>query len=125
MSANDKQIGGDHYATTEGLQHWDFVWDVSLGYHAGCASKYICRAYKKNGLEDLEKALHYIDKCEELGVRPVSYRRNVVADFARHNSLDPDQFSAILALLGADWKAARIWTKAIISRLEEPTKPQV
>ena len=64
MSANDKQIGGAHYAGA--WQHWDFVHDAGLGYLAGNATKYISRYRKKNGAQDLAKAVHYIDKMIEL-----------------------------------------------------------
>lgn len=61
--ANDRQVGGDHYKSE--YQHWDFVPDVGVNYLLGTASKYVTRWRKKNGIQDLEKAIHYIDKfCE-------------------------------------------------------------
>ncbi len=57
---NSRQIGGDHYAKE--WQHWDFVEDWGLGYLECVATKYLCRWRQKDGLKDLEKALHYIDK---------------------------------------------------------------
>lgn len=64
MAANDTQVGGQHYMSE--YQHWDFVTSLNLGYLIGNATKYVARAAKKNGAEDLRKALHYITKFEEV-----------------------------------------------------------
>lgn len=65
-SANDTQVGGSHYQSD--WQHWDFVdnplWH--LGWQESCAIKYISRWRKKNGLQDLQKAIHYTDKLIEI-----------------------------------------------------------
>lgn len=63
MSANDTQVGGNHYKTT--YQHWDLAIWVPMGYLEGCSTKYITRWRKKNGVQDLRKALHYLDKLIE------------------------------------------------------------
>lgn len=66
MSANDIQIGGGHY-NKDGEQHWDRMWRLyGRGYFVGCATKYIERYHLKNGIQDLEKARHFIDKLIEL-----------------------------------------------------------
>jgi len=62
-SANERQVGGAHYRSA--YQHWDFVEDVGLGYLEGQITKYICRHAKKNGLQDVEKAGHFLDKLME------------------------------------------------------------
>jgi hypothetical protein len=67
MSANSKQHGGTHYKKMQ-YEHWDWVHDSGLGYHVGNATKYISRWRKKNGVEDLKKALHYVEKIIELEV---------------------------------------------------------
>ncbi len=54
------QVGGTHYAAE--YQHWDFVADAGLGYFEGQITKYVGRWRKKNGLEDLRKALTYAQK---------------------------------------------------------------
>lgn len=63
MTANDRQVGGTHYAGE--YQHWDFAINVSMKYMEGNATKYITRWRKKNGLQDLQKALHYVEKMVE------------------------------------------------------------
>lgn len=61
MNPNDKQVAGSHYAGT--YQHWDYVRLALQGrYLEGNATKYVSRWRKKNGLQDLEKAKHYIEK---------------------------------------------------------------
>ncbi|CAN0296744.1 unnamed protein product, partial [Chrysoparadoxa australica] len=51
------QVGGNHYETEDGYEHWDWVVDGEIGYLAGNATKYISRWRKKNGLLDLQKAI--------------------------------------------------------------------
>lgn len=61
--ANQMQVGGTHYKT--GYEHWDWVLDVGLGYLEGNATRYVSRWRKKEGLQDLQKALHYANKSIE------------------------------------------------------------
>ena len=65
MAANDRQVGGSHYQTG-GMQHWDFVEHFRMDYFQGQITKYLLRWRKKNGIEDLEKARHYLDKYIEI-----------------------------------------------------------
>lgn len=66
MSANERQVGGGHY-NKEGEQHWDRIYRLyGRGYFVGCATKYIERYHLKNGKQDLEKAIHFIQKLMEL-----------------------------------------------------------
>lgn len=63
--ANAQQVGGGHYKGTT-YQHWDFVMIALAGrYLEGNITKYITRWRKKNGLEDLKKARHYLTKLIE------------------------------------------------------------
>lgn len=64
MSANDRQVGGDHYRVP--YQHWDLISDLGSGYFEGQITKYVSRHYKKNKLQDLEKAEHFCAKLTEL-----------------------------------------------------------
>ncbi len=64
-AANDRQVGGNHYQTMT-IQHWDFVAANDLDYFQGVITKYICRWKKKGGIEDLEKAKHYLEKYLEI-----------------------------------------------------------
>ena len=60
VSAFDKQIGGDHYKQLA-IQPLEFIERNRLGFAAGNVIKYLCRYRTKGGLEDLEKARHYLD----------------------------------------------------------------
>lgn len=63
--ANDIQVGGGHYKSE--YQHWDFVADVLEGrYMEGQITKYVSRWTKKNGMQDLQKAEHFLRKLLEL-----------------------------------------------------------
>ena len=64
-SANQRQVAGDHYKKAK-YQHWDFAADNRLGYFEGQITKYVTRWREKNGIQDLEKALHFADKLYEL-----------------------------------------------------------
>ncbi|HWF62922.1 MAG TPA: DUF3310 domain-containing protein [Nitrospira sp.] len=64
MSANDEQVGGDHYRSKP-IQPWDFIIANGIGFLEGNAIKYIARWREKGGVEDLKKARHYIDKLIE------------------------------------------------------------
>ena len=66
MSANDKQVGGTHYANDSGKQHWDIVAEHDLDYFQGQITKYVMRWKKKGGVQDLKKALHFLEKYIEL-----------------------------------------------------------
>lgn len=61
--ANDRQVGGEHYKTE--IQHWDYVEANDIPYLEAQAIKYVGRHAEKNGLEDLDKAIHFIEKIKE------------------------------------------------------------
>jgi len=65
MSAYDKQIGGNHYQKNFKIQPSKFVIENELLFPEGSAIKYICRHRFKNGKEDLEKAIHFIEMIIE------------------------------------------------------------
>ena len=58
---DDKQIGGDHYAKHK-IQPWDIIDEYGLNYYEGNIIKYVLRHRDKNGLQDLQKASHYLEK---------------------------------------------------------------
>jgi hypothetical protein len=67
QDANSIQIGGSHYKKPNiRLQHWDLISMYNIGYLEGCATKYLSRWRDKNGLEDVEKAGHYVQKLIEM-----------------------------------------------------------
>lgn len=62
MPANDKQIAGTHYKTETGIQPWDYFVGANVPFLEASAAKYLLRYKKKGGKQDLEKALHFIEK---------------------------------------------------------------
>jgi hypothetical protein len=64
MSANDRQVAGDHYRRE--IQHWDFVVACRMSYLGGQATKYVSRWRDKNGAVDLDKADHFLEKMQEV-----------------------------------------------------------
>lgn len=62
--ARAKQVGGSHYKD-KAMQPWDIIDAWELNFYAGNVVKYILRYRHKDGLQDLQKARHYIDKLIE------------------------------------------------------------
>lgn len=63
-TAMEKQVGGNHYKDKK-LQPWDIVDALDLNFYEGNAIKYLIRYKDKNGVEDLKKAIHYIERIIE------------------------------------------------------------
>lgn len=59
---NDRQVGGSHYRAS--YQHWDLVVTNNIRYLEAQITKYVTRWKKKNGVQDVEKSVHYLDKLE-------------------------------------------------------------
>jgi hypothetical protein len=55
---------GDHYLA--GIETWDYILSQGLGYMEGNIVKYVTRYKRKNGIEDLRKAQHYLSKLIEV-----------------------------------------------------------
>ena len=64
MDPYDKQVGGSHYKKMK-IQPSKFVIENELLFPEGNVIKYICRHRFKNGKEDLEKAVHFIEMIIE------------------------------------------------------------
>ena len=73
-SPNTKQVGGDHYAKHQ-IQPWDVMQEylspeAFQGYLQGNVIKYVLRYKDKGGVQDLEKAQHYLEmliSVQEIG----------------------------------------------------------
>ena len=64
------QVGGNHYKDM-GIQPWQAMeaWltpDEYRGYHKGVAIAYLARERDKGGLEDIEKAIHHLQRLVEM-----------------------------------------------------------
>lgn len=66
---NKRQVGGEHYKLTS-YQHWDWMADnFGPEYYIGQITKYLIRWKNKNGVQDLMKADHYLEKMIQLTIQ--------------------------------------------------------
>ena len=59
-----KQVGGSHYMYMK-IQPAEFINKNKLLFAEGNAIKYICRHSSKGGIEDIDKAIHYLEMVKE------------------------------------------------------------
>lgn len=113
---NDRQVGGSHYRSD--YQHWDWAIDMCLGPIEYAATKYISRWWKKHGpvkgVEDVEKAKHYVQKIREAhaeGRYPTGFSRMKddsmsaykTMDFGKKNGLD--EHESMICWMLAGWES--------------------
>lgn len=63
-NAKDKQVGGNHYKDLK-IQPAEFCYINNIPYLEATAIKYLCRWRKKGGVQDLDKAIHFIELLKE------------------------------------------------------------
>lgn len=136
QSANATQVGGKHYKKAT-IQIWDYYIYNELGPLESNIVKYVCRYRDKNGIEDLEKAAHYLDKAFETATAshsatrklhnvalPMNKLRISLADFARAQSLTNEETDIVRIATGwqtpKDLKAARDMVQFLIDNYDNP-----
>lgn len=116
MAANDHQVGGAHYESE--FQHWDWVIQCGLGYLEAAATKYVVRYNHKNGVADLRKAKHYLEKLSEVFEQQAASklcestyagypnvltthidRLGITFDFIQANNFSPHQIAILVLAL--------------------------
>ncbi len=65
-SALDRQVGSTQHYKDFKIQPIEFITANKLSFIQGNVIKYICRYNKKNGKEDIDKAIHYCELLKEL-----------------------------------------------------------
>ena len=60
MKSLKKQIKGNHYLKFK-IQPAEFINKNGLLWAEGNVIKYVCRWKDKNGIEDVRKAIHYLE----------------------------------------------------------------
>jgi hypothetical protein len=55
------QVNGAHYKKENKIDLADFLIQHEIGYAEGNIMKYVYRHKDKNGLEDIQKAKHYLE----------------------------------------------------------------
>jgi len=58
------QVGGDHYKKML-IQPAEFINKNKLLFAEGNAIKYICRHSSKGGIQDVDKAIHYLEMVKD------------------------------------------------------------
>lgn len=135
MNVDSVQVGGDHYKNST-YQHWDFVRNALEGrYLEGNITKYLARWRKKNGVQDLRKARHYIDK-----LRAEYAAGNVTplytcwhgeftspAYFCATNDVDTESYYIIVLVSNwtndKDLEVAASWLDRLIAEQEHAAEP--
>ncbi|CAH9016477.1 protein of unknown function DUF3310 [Vibrio phage 382E49-1] len=65
QSATDRQIGGDHYKSLK-IQPHEYIEANSLPFLEGNVVKYVTRHASKNGVQDIDKAIHYLELIKQM-----------------------------------------------------------
>jgi hypothetical protein len=115
-----------HYESS--YQHWDLAIKIPLGYLEGCTTKHVSRWRKKLGIQDLQKAMHYLDKLIEVATYDIK-RNNVEIDkelrlFVEANNLTHLEYQYLFILctyrnVGALKNARQILTKILMLAIQE------
>ena len=64
-NAMSKQVAGNHYKDMD-IQPVEFITRNNIGFLEGCVIKRVCRWRRKDGLQDLQKAIHELELLIEL-----------------------------------------------------------
>jgi len=92
------QVGGDHYKGW-GIQPVEFTETNNLTFSEGNIVKYITRHKSKNGVQDVEKVVHYVDFVKKYRNSSTQRTLSISAiDFIASNSLGFLEGRAIEAL---------------------------
>jgi hypothetical protein len=99
------QVGGSHYKGDK-IQHAEFCHANNLPYILGNTLKYVMRHRKKNGLQDLEKAKHYLQILHDLdALSPVRHHAFVgqgqipAVKLITANGIPPEEAEIIYACM--------------------------
>jgi hypothetical protein len=63
IQPSDKEVGGDHYKMP--IPPIEFIERNNLGFCEGNVVKYVCRHKKKGGVQDIDKAIHYLELLKQ------------------------------------------------------------
>lgn len=119
------QVGGTHYQSVPGEQHWDLIEEFDIGYLEGNASKYVMRFDRKGTpVADLGKARSYIERLlesRETARRVIPPAR--LQQFYEANDMDRQKCIFFDLVHGDGSNRALNVSLEIIDRLLEPHKP--
>ena len=125
VDANSRQVDGSHYNMNK-YQHWDWAIDTKQPYTIAAATKYVARWRDKNGLVDLEKSIHYLEKSTDRniymqvdGLTDVMYRRYTYLNSKFSNQLGAEEHEIIRQIMhGNNDTARRLIQKLMLDNSE-------
>ena len=108
MNALEFQVGGDHYKHNA-YQPIELITKLDCTFIQGCIIKYITRYRFKNGLQDINKCIHYAALAKELNDykerKPITSSIEEVYKYAMQNKLTTIQRQVIIAALTNKYNA--------------------
>lgn len=122
MKVLDSQVGGSHYKCLP-YQPVEFCVRTQMNFIQGSIIKYVTRHKQKNGLQDLQKALHFIELAIELKPKgahqgiPEQAQVKLFLEMNR-NFLTFDEKILIKAVTLQDWAMAKMFIKEIMKQYE-------
>lgn len=121
--ANSFQVGGSHYQG-KGEQHWDIMIRFGIPYTLGCATKYLWRWRDKNGLQDLEKALHYLQKTHQSVATIIDYWRPIrITTGSLPEAIGHDERNIIALAMSGDLRQAITYLETFIAEMKAAKLP--
>lgn len=114
MNVLDKQVGGQHYKGA--YQPLQLICKMQMNFIQGNILKYPSRFIKKNGHQDLQKAIHYCQLGAELEPTNVShFSKKEALLYMKLNELPEDFVEFIEQLCNQNW----LFCSSYIIRLDE------
>jgi hypothetical protein len=129
-AVNAIQHGGTHYQSS--IQHWDWVAYCTMDYFSAAASKYVTRWRSKEGVKDLKKASHFVDKARVLFsdriLMPQGCARIPIHEYAAANELNEIETEVCRLLMvwrnAADLDMAQLGIRDLLKAAPDaPTAP--
>ena len=97
-----KQVGGSHYKNFA-IEPIEFINKNNLAYAEGNVIKYVCRHKYKGKLEDIKKAIHYLEIIIERDYE-ISFWGNILDQLATKH---PDDANKIAKDFGFKWNEVK------------------
>ena len=109
----DHQEGGDHYKKMP-IQPVEFCQRNKLPFCESAVVKYVCRHRDKNGVEDIKKAIHFLELLLQFEYPETDLEKQIEKfidgrlGLARFQTVDPDRGAFVGKRLGDDLAGAAI-----------------
>ena len=116
-----EQVGGSHYKKLS-MQPIELIVKAKLSFIQGNIVKYITRYEYKNGIEDINKCIHYANLAMDLNdTGPEHKMLNIAYSYCSVNKLSAPQINVITACVQDDYYAVIKHCKKLIKHLLTPT----